>query len=590
MRSDPVNTLDDAITTEVIRNGVAVAVEEASVVVVRSAHSTFIQEGADACAGLLDADCRLVAQSASTSLMHATSLRCSLPSLLEDVPLAAMAPGDVFALNDPYRGGIHANDILVFRPIFTDGRVAFVAGTLVHVADVGGVAAGGLAALATDTFSEGLLLPPVRLVRGGEPVRDVYAIIGRNSRVPDKVLGDVEALVAGVNVINTRVEELLTRYGADELSRFVDASIEQTERRMRAELAQLPAGTYHGSFTIDEDGVEANRTFDVRVAVTCADGAVHVDFAGTADQARGAINSSRSQTLSGVVYGIRCFVDPTIPMNEGSLTPITVTLPPGSLVNPNPPAACGGRVVTVTAAVEAILEALAHARPDRATAASGLIHVYTIAGSGSDGPWLNLFYEFGGIGARAGADGPDATGCFFLGGRSVIPQVEPIEAAYPLVVRAARLRPDSGGPGRWRGGLGVETVLELLEDAVVTVRGDRMTLPPPGLGGGAPGGAGHFAVVRRDGHEELLAPKQADVAVAAGDRLVVRTSGGGGLGTPHERDPELVLADVGAGRVTAAAAAARYAVVLDDRGGLDLVATETRRRGRAGSLPTPRPR
>jgi N-methylhydantoinase B len=590
MRSDPINTLDDAITGEVIRNGVAVAVEEASVVVVRSAHSTFIQEGADACAGLLDAECRLVAESASTSLMHATSLRCSLPSLLEDVPLAAMDPGDVFALNDPYRGGIHANDILVFRPIFAEGRVAFVAGTLVHVADVGGIAAGGLAALATDTFSEGLLLPPVRLVRRGESVHDLYAIIGRNSRVPDKVLGDVEALVAGVNVINGRVEELLTRYGADELGRFVDASIEAAERRMRAELAQLPAGTYHGGFTIDGDGVEPDRTFDVRVAVTCADGGVHVDFAGTAAQARGAINSSRSQTLSGVVYGIRCFVDPTIPMNEGSLTPITVTLPAGSLVNPDPPAACGGRVVTVAAAVEAILEALAHARPDRATAASGLIHVYTISGAGPGAPWLNLFYEFGGIGARVGADGPDATGCFFLGGRSVIPQVEPIEAAYPLVVRAARLRPDSGGPGTWRGGLGVETVLELLEDATVTVRGDRMTLPPPGLDGGAPGGAGQFAVVRRDGHEQLLAPKQADVAIAAGEHLVVRTSGGGGLGVPERRDAESVFADVAAGRITAAAATQDYAVVFDGRGRLDRAATESLRRGRTDSVPSPRPR
>ncbi len=588
MRSDPRSTLDDAITAEVIRNGVAVAVEEASVVVVRSAHSTFIQEGADACAGLLDADCRLVAQSASTSLMHATSLRCSVPSLLEDIPLTAMDPGDVFALNDPYRGGIHANDIVVFRPIFADGRVVFVAGTLVHVADVGGIAAGGLAALATDTFSEGLLLPPVHLARRGEPVRDLYAIIGRNSRAPDKVLGDVDALVAGVNVISRRVEELLARYGAAELGRFVDASIDGAERRMRAELAQIPAGAYQGVFTIDGDGVDPHRTFDVRVAVTAADGAVHVDFTGTAGQARGAINSSPSQTLSGVVYGIRCFVDPTIPMNEGSLTPITVTLPPGSLVNPDPPAACGGRIVTVAAAVEAILEALAPARPDRATAASGLIHVYTIAGAGPGARWLNLFYEFGGIGARAGSDGPDATGCFFLGGRSVIPQVEPIEAAYPLVVRASRLRPDSGGPGTWRGGLGVETVVELLEDSIVTVRGDRMTLPPPGLDGGWPGAPGQFAVRRRDGREEVLAPKQADVAIAAGEQLIVRTSGGGGLGLPVQRAPDAVLGDVAAGRVTAAAATETYAVVLDDRGHLDRAATESRRHERTAPAPVSR--
>jgi N-methylhydantoinase B len=578
---DEPTTLDDAITADVIRSGLSVAVEEASIVVVRSAHSTFIQEGADACAALLDAAGRLVAQSAATSLMHAASLRCSLPALLEDIPADTMRAGDVFALNDPYRGGIHANDIIVFRPILADGRVAFFAGTLVHVADVGGVAAGGLAALATDTFGEGMLLPPVHLARGGEPAADVRRIVARNSRVPDKVLGDVDALIAGVHVIAARVEDLLGRYGADRLDAFVDAWLAETEQRMRAELDLIPAGTYRGSFTIDGDGVEPGRTFEVRVAVTCGDGGVDVDFAGTAPQARGAINASVSQALSGVVYGIRCFVDPTIPMNEGCWRPITVQLPPGSLVNPTPPAACGGRIVTVAAAVEAILQALAAARPELATAASGLIHVFTLSGRRDGTPWLNLFYEFGGVGARVGADGPDATGCFFLGGRSVIPQVEPIEAANPVVVCATRLRPDSGGPGEWRGGLGVELELELRCDALATVRGDRMLLPPPGAAGGSPGRAGEFAVRRVDGRVEPLAVKQADVPLAAGDRLVVRTSGGGGLGPPVRRAPAAVLADVVAGRITPAGAARDYAVALDAAAGtVDAAETDARRRAR----------
>ena len=162
------------------------------------------------------------------------------------------------------------------------------------------------------------------------------------------------------------------------------------------------------------------------------------------------INSSFSQTLSGVVYAVRCFVDPTIAMNEGCFRPLAVALPPGTLVNPAPPAACGGRVMTVAAAVEAILEALSAARPEHAVGASSLIHVYTLTGLDAGGQrWLNLFYEFGGLGARAGDDGPDATGAFFLGGRSVIPQIEPLEAQYPFVVRSTRLWPDSGGPGEW---------------------------------------------------------------------------------------------------------------------------------------------
>jgi N-methylhydantoinase B len=568
--------VDDAITGEIIRSGLLVAAEEASVVVVRSSHSTFIQEGADACAAILDAAGELVAQSTATSLMHGASLRSSLPSLLHDRPLESMRPGDVFALNDPYRGGIHSNDILVFRPVFADGRVVFFAGTLIHVADLGGNAVAGLASLATDTFAEGLLLPPVHLYRRGEPADDVLGIIARNSRAPDKVMGDVRALVAGVNVIARRVEELLDRFGTATVERLVRDSIDDAERRMRDDLRRLPAGTYHASFQIDGDGVDPDRRFDVKVAVTARDGTIDVDFSGTSPQARGTINSSFSQTLSGVVYAVRCFVDPAIPMNEGCFRPLHTRLPAGTLVNPDPPAACGGRIMTVAAGVEAILQALAEARPDHAVGASALIHVFSLSGVDAGGaPWLNLFYEFGGLGARAGSDGPDATGAFFLGGRSVLPQIEPLEAQYPLVVRSSRLWVDSGGPGTWRGGFGVETVIELLTPSVVTVRGARMDLPPQGSGGGHAGHGGTFAVERLDGTTDVLPAKAAGVEIAAGERFVLRTSGGGGLGPPERRDPERVLADVLAGRVSADGASRDYAVVLDGSGtSIDQRATE----------------
>jgi N-methylhydantoinase B len=378
-------------------------------------------------------------------------------------------------------------------------------------------------------------------------------------------MGDVQALIAGVNVITRRVEDLLARYGTDEVERFVAAAIDDAERRVRADLAALGDGTFRGSFAIDGDGVDPERDFGVEVEVALDRGSIHVDFTGTSPQARGAINSSYSQTLSGVVYAMRCYVDPAIPMNEGCFRPLRTTLPPGTLVNPAPPAACGGRVTTVAAAVEAILVALAAARPDHAVGASSLIHVFTLSGQRDDGTaWLNLFYEFGGLGARTGTDGPDATGAFFLGGRSVLPQIEPLEAQYPIVVRSSRLWPDSGGPGRWRGGLGVETVIELLTDAVVTVRGARMDLPPPGAAGGAPGRGGTFAVERRDGRVEVLPAKAVHIEIRAGERFVLRTSGGGGLGDPGLRDPEHVRADVRAGRVTREHAERVYGVQVDE--------------------------
>jgi N-methylhydantoinase B len=535
----------DAVTAEVVRNALAVAAEEASIVVVRSSHSTFIQEGADACSAILDAKGQLVSQSTATSLMHGASLRCSLPALLEDHPLDTMVEGDVFAMNDPYRGGIHANDIVVFRPVFADGRPRWFAGTLIHVADVGGSAVGGLAALAQDCFSEGLLLPPIHLYAAGEARTEVFAILRRNSRAPEKVVGDVQALVAGVNTMARRLDELIERYGADELERVVDEHLDATEARTRAGLRELGDGTYTGSYQIDSDGL-TDREYFVNVTVTLEDGTLTADFTGTSPQSGGAINASYSQTLSGVVFAMRCLVDPTLPMNEGCFRPLVPNFPLGTLVNPMSPAACGGRIVTVAGATDAMLRALSEARPDKATAASGLIHVWTLSGAG----WLSLFYEFGGIGGRAGSDGPDATGCFFLGGRSVIPQIEPMEAQYPFVVRHSKLLADSGGKGQWRGGLGMETEIELLDDAMITVRGARMEIPPPGTNGGEPGVPGSWFIRRLDGREEELAVRQADVPITRGERFIVRTSGGGGLGRPEDRDPALVAADVRDGKVS----------------------------------------
>lgn len=524
------------LEAEVLRNAISVAAEEASIVVVRGAYSVFILEGADAAAAILDAGGRLVGHSASTSLAHSASLRCTLPAVIEAHPLVSMQPGDVYVTNDVYRGGIHANDLIVFRPVFVGGEPTYFVGTLIHVADLGGLSAGGIASSATEVFLEGLQLPPVRLGTADGLVPDIVNLLALNSRQPDRLLGDVRALVAGTAVGARRVEALVERYGADGLAAGVEDFIGYAEQRTRQELSALADGTYWAEYPIDDDGIHLGQTLTVRVAVTIDDDHATVDFTGTDAQVRASVNAGFSQVLSGVMFAVRCFLDPDIPMNEGCFRAIEAVLPPGTLVNPTRPYAAGGRYVTVSAAVEAIYRALSQARPDHAVGASGLIHPFSISGAGGSTrpPWLHMAFDFGGVGARHGKDGPDATGGLFGGGRNLVPQVEAIEARLPVRIERVETIPDSGGVGRWRGGRGTRTVIRLLDDAVVDTRGDRILHPPEGFDGGGPGRAGGFVRLTADGQEIRLGGKAANVMFDAGDALVVETSGGGGLGDPGD--------------------------------------------------------
>ena len=368
------------------------------------------------------------------------------------------------------------------------------------------------------------------------------------------------ALVAGVNVAAERMDGLAERYGTEKLKAGIDDYIGGTESRMRDELARLAPGTYEGEYQTDGDGIEADRQPVVRVSVHVEGGrdGIRLDFSATDDQALGAINAGFSQALTGALYAVRCFVDPSIPMNEGCFTPVDVVFRKGSLLDPHAPAACGGRVVAVTAVCEAVVHALSRARPELATAASSVIHPYTLAAPSRLEPWLLLSYEYGGLGARRGSDGPSATGSFFLGGRNTVPQVEPLEATLPIVFECQRLLPDSGGAGQWRGGLGVETRIHVLQDTEFALRSDRVVLPPKGREGGEDGVPGTQYVREEGGGQRPLPPKGANLRLAANETLVLTTSGGGGLGSPAERAPDAVAEDLAEGFVSETEARERY--------------------------------
>jgi N-methylhydantoinase B len=558
-------TAADHLTDEIVRYGLLAAAEEAAIAVVRAAHSQFIVEGSDAGIGILDRRGQLVATAAATSVLHSGGIVAQLQAIRDDIPAATMQPGDVYLTNDPYRGGVHANDITLCRPVFVAGEIRWWTATLIHVLDLGGAAHGGINAQARETFEEGLQLPPLPWMRAGVRDEDLVRLIRLNSRSPEETVGDIDALAAGCLVAAQRIEALLDGHGADGLERIVERWLDDTEARTRAAIARIPDGTWRGHAVIDDDGLTDHPPYDIHVAVTVAGDEVALDFAGTSPQVRAPVNSSSSQAFDAASFAVRCFLDADIPTNAGATRPMRARFPERSLLNPEPPHPCGGRMMATYAIVDAVIEALSQAVPERTIAGSGILQAFAIAGVG-DTYWLHNAYDFGGVGARRGRDGVDATGLHFGIGRNQIPQVEPVERKCRVRVEATELIEDSGGAGRWRGGLGVRTTFRVLDDCLVSVRTDRFRSPPAGVDGGRAARAGAFSRVTPTGERIEIGSKVANVRLDAGDRFVMETSGGGGLGDPRERPVDEVAADVAAGRVSRAAALAEYGVMVAEDG------------------------
>jgi N-methylhydantoinase B len=560
-------TMPDPIGVELLRNALATLAEEMGLAVVRSAYSSAVKEGGDSTAAVFDGRGRLLAQSAGAPLMHLASLRPSLAAVLERFPPRSMQPGDVYISNDQYRGGIHANDVMILRPVFLDGPLpAFFTGALLHVADLGGMAPGGLPGNATDCFQEGLVLPPMQLERAGSPNRDLLALIEANSRTPTKVMGDLRAMLAGTHVGATRLAELAEQRGEANLSRLCDQLLDYTEQRMRSGIAALPDGRHESHFVIDDDGVDPDADHVVRVTVTIEGDRVIADFTGTDPQAAGPINAALSQSMSGVLYAVRCHLDPDIPVNDGCFNPLEMILPYGSLVNPRPPAACNARMATVMAIVEAMLGALAPLHPERAIAGSCNAHVYVMSGRDAESheAWSFLDPQFGGAGALRDLDGLDVVAPLIFAAGGAMHCVEAYELEYPIRFERFALWQDSGGAGRQRGGLGSQRDIRVLTDTVFNGRAtDRCRRPPPGTEGGRDGAGGGWIVNPDTNQERSLPPKITNHPLRAGELVRMHTSAGGGFGDPLERDPSAVLEDVLEGRVSVEGALRDYGVEVD---------------------------
>ena len=545
--------MTDPIAMEVFSNRLLSITEDMGSTLIRSSFSTNIKERKDCSVGLFDAGGRLIAQAAHIPL-HLGSLLGSVHAVLAHCDVAHMRDGDAFVLNDPYlAGGTHMPDIAIVTPVFIDGAVRAFAANVGHHSDVGGPVPGSISGRARSIFEEGLRLPVIRLVRGGELDEDLLALIAHNSRDPEErslLKVQVAANVRGVSLMR----DLARRMGLAAVTAVVDDLLAYTARRLRNRIRDMADGEAGFTAWLDDDGLGGDPV-PIRATVAVRGDTLAVDFAGTAPETRGAFNVPESALRATVYYTVKTLLDPDLPPNSGLFDCVAIRAEPGTLVNPRFPAAVGARSITCNKIARALFGAFAQLLPADRAMASSHDSVPAIIFSGprrtGDGSFVYLETIGGGMGARCDTDGMEAIHVH-LTNTSNLP-VEALENEYALLVDEYALVPDSGGAGRHRGGLGIARQIRATRDGVVfSVRSDGHVLGAPGLAGGMPGGTARLVRNIGTGSEETLSSKTASIVLAAGETVRIETGGGGGFGVPSERDPAALAADLRYGKVSAA--------------------------------------
>ncbi len=564
----------DPITFEVIRNAFDSLVDEMALTVMRTAQSGVVKDAMDYATVFCDREGRIIAQGVTVVLM-ANVFPDAMAAVL-DRYAGDINPGDVFIANDPYgSGGSHLPDVYIMRPIFIDEQLEGFSGVTAHQADIGGLVPGSNSTNSTEIYQEGLRIPTVKLYEAGVLSETMWNLIEHNVRVPKTVLGDMRAQIAATAVGERGYRLLAEHYGKKELSRYTDAILEYSEAMVRAEIHDLPNGTYRFVDHIDGDGIESG-TVIVRVAVAVAGDGVIVDFEGSSPQAKAGINSVLTFTKSATFGAIRMIIDPTIPNSAGCYRPIEVRAPLGSVVNPRLPGAVGARGVTGYRIVDSVLGALSQAVPNRVPAeGEGGNTIISIGGYDEDFEpfaFVDLF-----AGARGG--GPLGDGVEGVSHPAVNISNTPVEIAeVELPVRFERysIEQNTGGPGKHRGALAqVRQVKSLAHNAILQIRSDKRKYPPYGLHGGKPGSPSWNILNPGDG--ETVLPTMGTTELKCGDVIRHVMAGGGGWGDPLERDPKAVEADIRDEKVTIDHALAQYGAVIDPatlRADLSATATE----------------
>lgn len=575
MTAPPISTRErltvDPVTLQIVANALQSITDEMATTISRTAHSTVVRDGMDFSGALCNARGETVAQAVSVPF-HLGSIPTAVESLLSHYG-DRMRAGDAFIMNDPFDGGMHLQDIFVVKPVHLDGALIGFAVTTAHHGDVGGRLPGSSACDNTEIFQEGLRMPWLRFYAEGEPVEEVHKLIEANVRIPRMTFGDLGAQVAACTVAERALQALAVRHGSRELARLMDALIDYTERLVRQEIASWPDGTATFTDWLGSDGVE-ERDVRITATITIRGDEVIADLSESAPMVRGSLNSTRSFVLASVYQVVRCALTVEVPNTAGASRPVTVITKPGTIAEVVMPGASSMRGVTGFRILDALNGALAQLIPHRVPAAGEGGN--TLAIFGAERPETDerfIFYELvvGTWGGTPVGDGNDGlTNPASLAAN--IP-IEVAESEYPIVVERYGLVPDTGGAGRYRGGLSVERVWRCLTPGTsLIVRSDRARHAPYGLAGGHPGAASVNVLVHPGGTEDVL-PAMFSTTIEAGDVYVHRMAGGGGWGDPLARDPEAVADDIANEKVSVAAAREHYGVVIGEGGVVDGEAT-----------------
>lgn len=571
----------DPITQEVVRNRLESIVREMGEVILRTARSSVAHHGRDFSCGIFSREAEMLAVGTSLAL-HIFPVVFHLKNLLVRFD-GDIRPGDIFIGNDPWEGGLHPNDILVAVPAFYDGDLVAFVGDRVHHYDVGGMVPGSISGNATDMYQEGLRIPLIRLGRDDRIDSDIMDLILNNVRVPTEMRGDLLAQLAACRVGAQRVIAMMSRYGKDGVWNIWNEILDAYQRLSRALISRLPDTNLVHEGYLDNDGVTREQLY-IRVEVRVRGEGVTVDYTGSSPQTAGPNNVTLPMGASYGFMGVKAALDPAGPINSGYLRPIETVAPEGTILNARRPAATGGQAEVGQASILAMV-ALSKVMPERVSAEEGSsTHQMTCAGTDfrSTEPRPFIFYESapGGGGARANKDGLDYVRPIRSGNNNSR-AMELLERNYPLLFLRSELRRDSGGPGRFRGGMGVVREYRTFSDGSFSLMGEHAVITPAGLVGGCPGAPAKFEVVR-GGETAPISPEFGSKATAfplkAGDVIHICSHGGGGWGDPLERDVERVLEDVLDGKVSDRQAREVYGVVVDHSGSsVDITATTAMR-------------